>query len=92
MFSKYAIDFRSNEKKQISFTIDTNHLTPSKYSVDIIAYYTDCLGEDHFIDGVYPAFIFEISDRINDRNSKVWYQKYWGAIHLQDVDIKEIKI
>ena len=92
MFSKHAIDFRSNEKKQISFTIDTNHLTPSKYSVDIIAYYTDCLGEDHFIDGVYPAFIFEISDRINDRNSKVWYQKYWGAIHLQDVDIKEIKI
>ena len=89
MFSGKGIDFQINEEKDLSFTLKTEHLTPSKYRVDIIAYITDGLGEDHFVDGVYPGFVFEITDRINEQNQKVWHQNYWGAIHLQDVEVKE---
>ena len=89
MFSDKGIDFQKDEVKDLSFTLKTEHLTPSKYRVDIIAYITDTLGEDHFVDGVYPGFAVEITDRINEQNQKVWHQDYWGAIHLQDVEVKE---
>lgn len=89
MFSGKGICFQQDEVKDLSFTLKTDHLTPSKYRIDIIAYITDSLGEDHFVDGVYPGFVFEITDRINEQNQKVWHQNYWGAIHLQDVEVKE---
>ena len=89
MFSGNGINFLQDEVKRLLFNLNTEHLTPSRYRVDIIAYITDSLGEDHFIDGVYPGFVFEITDRINEKNQKVWHQNYWGAIHLQDVEVKE---
>ena len=89
MFSGNGIYFLQDEVKRLLFNLNTEHLTPSRYRVDIIAYITDSLGEDHFIDGVYPGFVFEITDRINEKNQKVWHQNYWGAIHLQDVEVKE---
>lgn len=89
MFSERGLGFENGEVKDISFTVNTAHLTPARYRVDVIAYITDRLGEDHFVDGVYPAFIFEITDRINECNQKVWHQQYWGAIHLQDVEVEE---
>lgn len=89
MLSNRGIDFQSNEEKQLTFVLDTAHLTPAKYRVDLIAYMTNSLGEDRFIDGVYPAFMFRITDKINEYNEKVWNQKYWGPIHLQDVEVKE---
>ena len=87
MFSDKGVYFKQDEDKKIAFLIDTAHLTPAKYRVDIVAYVTDKFGEDHFLDGVYPGFFFEITDRINEHNSKVWHQQYWGAIHLQDAKI-----
>ena len=90
MFSDKGVDFKKGDEKKIVFLLDTAHLTPAKYRVDIVAYVTDQVGEDHFIDGVYPGFVFQINDRINEHNSIVWHQQYWGAIHLQDVVIQEI--
>ena len=89
MFSNRSIDLKKGDNKQLSFVIDTSHLTPSKYRVDVAAFITDRMGEDHFIDGVYPGFVFEISDRINENNLKVWHQNYWGAIRLQDAELIE---
>ncbi len=89
MLSNKGVDFHSNEEKQLTFVLDTAHLPPAKYRVDLIAFMTDSLGEDHFIDGVYPAFMFRITDKINEYNKIVWNQKYWGAIHLQDAELKE---
>lgn len=92
MFSDQTLKLEKGEKNQISFYFDTEHLTPGKYRVDIIAYITDSLGEDHFIDGIYPAFVFEITDRINEKNKKVWHRHYWGAIHLQDIEVGNIDL
>ena len=89
MFSNRGIDFLAGEVKNLAVNLDTTHLTPGRYRVDVIAYMTDGMGEDHYIEGVYPAFVFEISDSINEQNFKVWHQQYWGAIHLQDVEIEE---
>ena len=92
MFSDQTLDLEKGKNVQISIYFDTEHLTPGKYRVDIIAYITDSLGEDHFIDGIYPAFVFEITDKINETNKKVWHQHYWGAIHLQDIEVGNIDL
>ena len=92
MFSDQTLDLEKGKNVQISICFDTEHLTPGKYRVDIIAYITDSLGEDHYIDGIYPAFVFEITDKINETNKKVWHQHYWGAIHLQDIEVGNIDL
>lgn len=47
MFSDQTLDLEKGKNVQISIYFDTEHLTPGKYRVDIIAYITDSLGEDH---------------------------------------------
>lgn len=91
MFSDKGLDFRSGEEKTITFCMDTVHMTPGKYRVEVVAYDTDRLGEDHFIDGVYPGFSFEISNKINEYNIKLWHQHFWGAVHFQDVQVVDVQ-
>jgi hypothetical protein len=66
----------------------TAHLTPGRYSVDIIAYQYNEYGSEQFLDGVYPGLIFEITDTINEHNKLLWLHQYWGHIHLDDVSLK----
>ena len=58
------------------------------YKVDIVAFVTDAYGEDHFLDGVYPGFYMEISEKINEANPFVWYRERWGALRLQEFEIE----
>lgn len=87
MFSNNAIDIDVGEKN-INLVFDTSHLTPGKYRVDIVAYMYDRFGNEKFVDGVYPGFVFELTDVLNEVNQLNWLHQYWGHIHLHDVEIK----
>ena len=58
---------------------------------DIVAFKKDSYDNDVFIDGVYPGFVFELSDRINDTNSIKWLHNYWGCTHLLDLKLNSEK-
>ena len=64
------------------------HLTPGRYRVDIVAYIYNEFGMEQFLDGVYPGFVFEINDKIDEENQLIWLHQYWGHIRLHDVDVK----
>lgn len=85
MLSDRGIDFAAGERKRLSFLLDTAHLTPAKYRVDLVAFLTDALGKDQFVDGIYPAFVFEL----RDSGGKVWHQELWSAIRLHDAVVIE---
>lgn len=87
MFTAESVFFAKNEEKTVQLNLETAHLVPGKYKVDIIAYVYDQFGNEDFLDGVYPGFIFEINDQINDDNSLIWLHKHWGHVHLHDVHI-----
>lgn len=87
MFSNRAIDFSKGEKNCI-FRFDTSHIVQGKYRVDIVAYKYDQFGNEEFLDGVYPGFLFELIDEVNQENQLVWSHRYWGYIHLQDIEIE----
>ena len=70
----------------LNLKFDTEHLTPGRYKVDIIAYLYDTYGNEQYLDGVYPGMIFEIDDTVSERNQLVWLHKYWGHIRLHDVE------
>lgn len=89
MLSDKKIDFPKGKEKTIDLEFSTEHLTSGKYKVDLVAYMYDKMGNEVFIDGVYPGFCFEITDRINTYNPLLWLHQYWGHIHLQDVMIKD---
>ena len=89
MLSDKMVDFSLGEEKIVNLEVSTEHLTSGKYKVDIVTYMYDKMGNEVFVDGVYPGFCFEITDRINAYNPLLWLHQYWGHIHLQDVVIKE---
>lgn len=88
MFSESDIDYSKNEQKSTHLVLDTSHLTPGKYHVDIIGYTYDQFGNEDFLDGVYPGLCFELTDEINENNPLIWLHAYWGHIHLHDVKIQ----
>ena len=91
MFSDTCLSFEKGETKNIRLKMNTAHLTPGRYSVDIVAYIYNEFGMEQFLDGVYPGYIFEIDDRIDERNQLIWLHQYWGHVHLQDVIIDNEK-
>ena len=71
----------------IHMIMDSNHLAPGRYKVDIIAYQYNEYGKEHFLDGVYPGMILEISETLNEENKLVWLHRFWGHVHLENVII-----
>lgn len=86
MFTNQPVNFSTGEKS-IDLNFDTSHLTPGKYRVDIVAYMYDEFGNEKFLDGVYPGFVFELTDVLNEANQLIWLHQFWGHTHLQDVVI-----
>ena len=89
MFSNAGINFQTDETRMVDLILDTTHLAPGRYLVDIIAYQFNEFGQESFLDGVYPGMVLEISDTINDRNKLIWLHRFWGHVHLNDVKVIE---
>ena len=88
MWSRGTLAFEENKARELNAKISSRLLTPGQYRVDIVAFLTDALGEDHFLDGVYPGFYLEISQKINDANPFVWHRDWWGSLRLQEFEIE----
>lgn len=89
MLSDKTVDFGANEEKNILLALDTDHLTPGRYKVDIVAYIYNEYGTEEFLDGVYPGIVIEISDKLTENNPITWLNQYWGYIKLENVKIEE---
>ena len=90
-FTERGIDFAEKETKDLHLKYSTEHLTPGKYTVNIVAYICGEIGAEQFLDGVYPGFSFEISDKIDENNKLNWLYQYWGHSKLHDVKVVEIR-
>lgn len=91
MFSEQLYGFGIEDGYVLRVDMDTRELPPGRYSVDIVAFKKDSYDNDVFIDGVYPGFVFELSDRINDTNSIKWLHNDWGYTHLLDLKLNSEK-
>ena len=89
MLSTQGLSFMKNEDRVIHMIMDTSHLAPGRYKVDIIAYLFNEYGNEQFLDGVYPGIVIEIEDTINESNKLIWLHRYWGHVRLNDIQIKE---
>ena len=89
MFSNAGVDFKADENRRVDLILDTSHLAPGRYLVDIIAYQFNQFGQESFLDGVYPGLVLEISDTIKGENKLIWLHRYWGHVHLNDVRVIE---
>ena len=87
MFLNQGINFEKNEEKDCCMIINTEHLVPGQYRVNIVAYVYDKFGVEQFLDGVYPGFVFEIDDTVNADNELIWLHQYWGHIRLHDIRV-----
>lgn len=87
MISEKGLDFSAKEERNIQLQMNTAHLAPGQYRVDIILYLYNQFGDEEFLDGVYPGFYFKINDTINKKNQLVWLHQYWGHIQLHDIKV-----
>ena len=79
-----SVNFQSIGNFEVDINFDSSHLAPGSYKADLVAYSTDNLGNDIYIDGVIPAMFFEVLDY---DNLAEWPYKYWGHVHLHDLAI-----
>lgn len=76
VFSSFSISIDGGQQKQVSFKSYTEHLAPGRYRVDIVADVHNELGGEYFVDGVYPGFLLEISEKLNHENQLIWMRQY----------------
>ncbi len=87
MITDTKIDFEENETKELSLVMDTKHLAPSRYQVDVVAFVTDEYGNDNYLEGVFPGFVFDMDEGKTDDPIK-WKIYNWGASRLHDIEVK----
>ena len=88
MFSEQMYSFEKADSKSIRIVMDTSNLAPGRYTVDMVAFTKDHNSNDVFVDGVYPAFSFEVSDMINSVNDIRWLQRFWGSTRLSKLRVE----
>lgn len=86
MLSSSTVDIHEGVNT-VTLELDLSHLTPGRYSADIIAYEYNEFGNEHLIDAVYPGIMWEISSELTQENSLIWLHNYWGHVHLHDLKI-----
>ncbi len=82
------VNFEKDETKELELEIDTKHLIPSRYQVDIVAFSTDPFGNDNYLEGVFPGFVFDMEENPDDE-PLLWKIYNWGAVRLHDVELKK---
>ena len=90
MITDKKIHFGEKEEKELSFEIDTTHLAPSRYQVDVVAFVTDEFGNESQLEGVFPGFVFDLNEA-QEETPILWRVYNWGAVRLKDVRVKDEK-
>ena len=91
MLSKGSVTIEPNGVQIVKIQMSTDHLPPGRYQSDIIAYISNDMGQEQFLDGVYPGIGFEIEEIISEINPLIWLHKYWGYVHLDDVVVHNVE-
>ncbi len=89
MFSSLGTTIEADKENSVHMVLDTDHLAPGRYKIDIVAYQFNEYGHENYLDGVYPGLILEISEAFTEDNKLVWLHRNWGHVHLDDVRVIE---
>ncbi len=68
----------------VRVTLPLTHLTPGRYSADIIAFKVDEFGNERKLDALYPGFTFQVEQSRSKENYMKWNHQHWGVIRLDD--------
>lgn len=85
MFSN-DLDFNEIGETKVTMTLDTRHITPGDYRVDIVAFQYNSFGAEQIVDGVYPGIIVQINDTFDEEHRVKWLNQYWGNVRLHDIN------
>ena len=88
-FTAFPIDFEFTGRTSVDIGFNVSHLAPGRYKADLVAYVTDLLGNDIYIDGIIPAMFFEILPADNVAE-EIWLHKYWGHTRLHDMSVNKV--
>lgn len=79
-------DLSQGMVKCFDFDLNLFGLVTGEYAVCLVLYEADDSGNFVDIDGVFPAFVFEIRDSDNKLNI-VWHHSSWGYIKFPDIKL-----
>ena len=84
-----GVNIYPERENEVHLQLDTMHLAPGRYKIDIIGYQYNEYGKELFLDGVYPGIMLEILETLNEDNKLIWNSRFWGHVHLNDVRVVE---
>ena len=72
-------------RHRVRITMDLTHLRGGRYRADLVAYQFDEHGNEDILDGVYPGFVFDLTDCLSPEDPLDWHHQYWGHVRLHDL-------
>ncbi len=87
MLSNQFVQITANTERVFHVEMNTDHLTPGRYKIDMVAYSYNGLNNEDFLDGVYPGLFIEIDEKLDNTSPLTWLHRYWGSIHLENVNL-----
>ena len=89
LYAKYdtltKISFDYAGELKIEMSLSTDNFSPGRYTCSALLYDRTQLGNQNWIDKVYPALSFEIiPDETRDLN---WNHRFWGHVQFDDIRI-----
>ena len=76
------------KRNYLYFEFKTDLFTPGRFVFDLLAFTMDEYGTSHAYDGIFPGFVIEISESLNDHLPLVWKSNYFGDVHFPPIGIK----
>ncbi len=89
MMSAPIMNAKAGKTQIVNLSVDTTNLVAGVYDASIVAYTVNLNGTENWIDGVYPAFRFEIHESERKEGELIWHSEWWGNVRLKNITGEE---
>ena len=84
-----GVDLEIEKVNAFRCTVDISRLVPGRYTISIVIYEVDELGNNVSIDGLKDIYCFEIAQTIGFNKNMVWQPRYWGYFYNKPMMIRK---
>lgn len=88
MISEKPLTFPVGDSLLLRIRFHLEHIVCGHLRVDFIAFIFNDAGIEQVIDGVYPAFYFEVENLLTEEQPFRWLPQYWGNVKLENMEIR----
>lgn len=85
--SEKSMKVQAKQQNLVDFRIRFSHITPGRYTLSMVLYEVDEMGNDAYLDGLKDVYCFELLPTDGFNNNMPWLSRYWGNLYMGQLEI-----